>query len=211
MQTAMECCMHPLFLRLAIAAPALLLCAACATPAARPNTTPGHLADTNLRVNPSAVETENSVPQSTMLVAVNATSRDANDMVHTANVQRTSAYYDRENTADDIQTANALDSVPQNATSIPQAAGPDGGATADQETDRWWAPQIQSPLRENTQALPITVDELIVRALNHSSQIKVFSQLPLIRQTSIVEADAAFDWHGFLDTRWDDISDPVGN
>ena len=26
-----------------------------------------------------------------------------------------------------------------------------------------------------------------------------------------MEADAQFDWTGFMETRWDDISEPVGN
>lgn len=75
----------------------------------------------------------------------------------------------------------------------------------------WWDPDVQGPLRAKDADLLINVEDLLVRALRHSSQVRVFSELPLIRETSIVEADAAFDWHAFLDSRWDDTSDPVGN
>ena len=75
----------------------------------------------------------------------------------------------------------------------------------------WWQDALRSPILRESQPLPVTLDDLIIRALNHSAQIKVFSDLPLIRETAIVEADAAFDWHAFMESRWDDISDPVGN
>jgi outer membrane protein TolC len=55
------------------------------------------------------------------------------------------------------------------------------------------------------------LEQALVGALEHSQQIKVFSELPLIRETAITEADAAFDWYAFIDSRWDDISDPIGN
>ena len=75
----------------------------------------------------------------------------------------------------------------------------------------WWTNSIAGSLRQDAEPIQVSVEDLLVRSLQHSSQVKVFSELPLIRETSVVEADAAFDWHGFLDSRWDDISDPVGN
>lgn len=79
------------------------------------------------------------------------------------------------------------------------------------EEPGWWTPAIQGPLRPEDAAVYVSVEDLLVRSLQHASQVKVFSELPLIRETSIVEADSAFDWHAFLDSRWDDTSDPVGN
>lgn len=75
----------------------------------------------------------------------------------------------------------------------------------------WWNQMVQSSLRREATTIPLTLEGAIIRALAHSKQIKVFSETPLVRQTSIVEADAAFDWSAFLDSRWDDTSDPVGN
>lgn len=77
--------------------------------------------------------------------------------------------------------------------------------------EAWWTESVAQPMRPEHQQVQIGVEDLLVRSLTHSSQVRVFSELPLIRETSIIEADAAFDWHAFLDTRWDDISDPVGN
>ncbi len=77
--------------------------------------------------------------------------------------------------------------------------------------DPWWSIFVTSPMRPNTESLPLSVEELMVRTLRYSSQVKVFSDLPLIRETSITEADAAFDWTAFLDSKWQDLNDPVGN
>ena len=75
----------------------------------------------------------------------------------------------------------------------------------------WWTHVLQNRLRAQTTPTTVDLDSLLVRTLEHSSQIKVFSDLPAIRRTSIIEANAAFDWTSFLNTRWDDLSDPVGN
>jgi len=75
----------------------------------------------------------------------------------------------------------------------------------------WWANVVNQQMRRTSTPLPVTLDSLIVSALHNSAQIKVFSDLPLIRETAITEADAAFDWHAFMESRWNDISEPVGN
>ena len=75
----------------------------------------------------------------------------------------------------------------------------------------WWEPTVAAPTREDAQPVAVTVDALIVSALRNSAQIKVFSDLPLIRETAITEADAAFDWIGFMESRWDDLNEPVGS
>lgn len=75
----------------------------------------------------------------------------------------------------------------------------------------WWDSGVRSSIRPDDEPVMVGIEDLLIRALQYSSQVKVFSELPVIRETSIVEADAAFDWHAFLDSRWDDTSDPVGN
>lgn len=79
------------------------------------------------------------------------------------------------------------------------------------EPPAWWQSSVVNPMRPESPSASVSIEDLLVRSLKHSSQVRVFSELPLIRESSVVEADAAFDWHAFLDSRWDDISDPVGN
>lgn len=56
-----------------------------------------------------------------------------------------------------------------------------------------------------------TLDKLYLSAITHSSQIKVFSDLPLIRETAIQEARGAFDVRAFVEGRYDSVNDPVGS
>lgn len=75
----------------------------------------------------------------------------------------------------------------------------------------WWDASVRQPMQMSTQHVPVSLESILVQALDYSTQIKVYSDLPMIRQTAIVEADAAFDSAVFLDSRWDDQNDPVGN
>lgn len=90
------------------------------------------------------------------------------------------------------------------APAVERARLPEGFTT-------WWQDELHGPLGPTENFYAVSLDDLILRALVHSAQIRVFSDLPLIRETAVTEACAAFDWRLFLDTRWDDISDPVGN
>ncbi len=75
----------------------------------------------------------------------------------------------------------------------------------------WWQPHVSRSLRKDSDDITISLDEALYRALASSEQIKVFQQLPLIRETAIVEADSAFDWNAFMDAKWNDVSDPIGS
>jgi outer membrane protein TolC len=57
----------------------------------------------------------------------------------------------------------------------------------------------------------LSAEELYRRALQHSKQIRVFSDLPLIRETGIQEAKGAFDTNTFLQGKFGHTNDPVGN
>lgn len=77
--------------------------------------------------------------------------------------------------------------------------------------DVWWHAAVSAPTRSEAILLPMTLESLLVRCLANSTQIKVFSDLPLIRRTAISEAQAAFDSTSFIHSRWDDNVDPVGS
>lgn len=100
---------------------------------------------------------------------------------------------------DDLQ--QALDDVTEESPAeLPEVVDPG-----------WWQPHVVRPLRKDTEEISLSLDETLYRALGNSAQIKVFQELPLIRETAIIEADAAFDWNAFMDGRWNDLSDPVGS
>lgn len=74
----------------------------------------------------------------------------------------------------------------------------------------WWIRgQSQSIAAGGSRRL--TVEDLYQRALRHSKQIRVFSDLPLIRETGIQEARGAFDTNSYLQSKFEHANDPVGN
>jgi outer membrane protein TolC len=66
-------------------------------------------------------------------------------------------------------------------------------------------------MRHTAQPHPISVDQLVAAALECSAFVRVLSDAPLIRDTAIIEADAAFDWKAFMETAWNDVDEPVGS
>lgn len=75
----------------------------------------------------------------------------------------------------------------------------------------WWENPIRDTVLNPATTIPISLESLITSALEHSAQIQVYKELPLIRETAIMEADASFDWTSFVESRWNDINEPVGN
>ena len=78
-------------------------------------------------------------------------------------------------------------------------------------SDQWWASYVQKSMRYSADKVPTGVDQLIQLALLNSAQLQVYSEVPRIRETAIIEADAVFDWTRFVSGIWDDTSNPVGN
>ena len=75
----------------------------------------------------------------------------------------------------------------------------------------WWLRGQANSLGTKTQRQSITLDELYVRAIRHSSQIRVFGDLPVIRETGIREAKGAFDTNAYLTSQFERRNEPVGN
>ncbi len=75
----------------------------------------------------------------------------------------------------------------------------------------WWTEKVTEPLTALAQNSDETVVSLFRRTVRHSSQIRVFSDLPLIRKTSIQEADGAFDFRIYAGGKYSDIDEFSGN
>ncbi len=78
-------------------------------------------------------------------------------------------------------------------------------------SEPWWEPQVGQAISRSSQSRPITLDQLLVTALQHSNQIKVFSDIPLIRETAILESQGRFDWHAFAESSIESANHPVGS
>ena len=75
----------------------------------------------------------------------------------------------------------------------------------------WWIRGQSNTIGDAGRPQRLSVDELYARAIRHSSQIRVFSDLPLIRETGIQEARGAFDTNAYIQGKFDRANDPVGN
>lgn len=70
---------------------------------------------------------------------------------------------------------------------------------------------VAQPIYSGSTVIKKSLENLYVSALQNSSQIKVFSDVPLIRETGIQEAQGVFDTHFFTEAMYDRDNDPVGS
>ncbi len=77
-------------------------------------------------------------------------------------------------------------------------------------TNSWWDQHVTTSLRD-TQPMSADIHTLLYLALQHSNNIKIAKREPLIRETAVLETDSRFDWVQYLNTAWNDTSEPIGN
>ncbi len=88
---------------------------------------------------------------------------------------------------------------------------PSAGAAPKMPADfePWWTKPVCAKIFDNSRPAAYTLENLYVRALENSSQIRVFSDIPLIRETGIQEARGVFDTHLFAETAYEHVNEPV--
>ena len=99
--------------------------------------------------------------------------------------------------------ANIRDEIPSKATRPPSVKKSASDLL-------WWMGDVKKPLGQGS-GRPITLEEMYLRALKYSTQIKVFSDIPLIRETGIQEAKGQFDTRSFVRSAFERLNDPVGS
>ncbi len=75
----------------------------------------------------------------------------------------------------------------------------------------WWTDKVTSQLTGLEESSNETVVSLFRRTVKNSAQVRVFSDLPLIRKTSIQEAEGAFDYRVYTGFKYSDIDEFVGD
>ncbi len=80
-----------------------------------------------------------------------------------------------------------------------------------EEFTPWWQSQVNSQINTAVPNVATDVTTLFTKTLQYSSQIKVFSDLPLIRKTTIQEAEGPYDFRVFAEGRLTDLDEPVGD
>lgn len=75
----------------------------------------------------------------------------------------------------------------------------------------WWHQDVQMPQRDTDSQLTVNLHDLLLLTIKNSAQVKVYSEVPLIRETAVAEAIAAFDWVRYAEGLWEDTDEPVGS
>lgn len=86
-----------------------------------------------------------------------------------------------------------------------------GSGSIPKEFTPWWQARVNGQINQAVPNISTNVTSLFTRALKYSSQIKVFSDLPLIRETTIQEAEGPYDFRLFAEGRLTDLDEPVGD
>lgn len=74
----------------------------------------------------------------------------------------------------------------------------------------WWQKHVAKSYSQ-LDPLPTDIHTALFLAIQHSHRIRIAKQDPLIRQTAIQEASANFDWVKYVNSIWNESSEPVGN
>ena len=75
----------------------------------------------------------------------------------------------------------------------------------------WWDTPVVAPLWPQLSPLRVDVSALVIKALEYSPDVLAMRLEPEILRHAVCEEQAAFDWTAFVESSYDDISDPVGN
>lgn len=96
---------------------------------------------------------------------------------------------------------------------VEESFGPDGDDLSEVPPDYvpWWVTELSLPIRASEETLPVDVDSLVTGALQFAPQVMGIRTQPDINNSILCAENAAFDWTSFVNTKWDDLNDPVGN
>jgi len=75
----------------------------------------------------------------------------------------------------------------------------------------WWDPLVRQSAGLAPQTLPVEVSTLVQQALANAPQVQVLQADPEVLYTIVRQEEAVFDWRSFLDAKYSDLNDPVGN
>jgi len=102
-------------------------------------------------------------------------------------------------TSDDRSAAQTIETLPSTTTLAPADA------------DLWWDKLQSAPLNSVEQPLGIGLEAVVGRVLSCSPHVRIVADEPVLRGAQVVDASSQFDPRAFLDSRFTDTSDPVGN
>ena len=108
--------------------------------------------------------------------------------------------------ADAARAQSPVETLPQ--TTLPPAQS---DAFVAQQPHPWWDEAVKRPLRAESNPIGLDLESAVMGVLMFSPQVRIAADMPVVRQTQIVDAASRFDPRVFFDSKFTDTSDPVGN
>lgn len=105
--------------------------------------------------------------------------------------------------------ADAPGAAPTEPPQLPNPSEPAKPVARD--VDLWWDRLQSTPLNAAEAPLGIGLEAVVSRVLSHSPHVRIVADEPIARGAQVVNAASRFDPRAFLDSRFTDTSDPVGN
>lgn len=75
----------------------------------------------------------------------------------------------------------------------------------------WWQGEVLRRHRVESTPYPLSLDDLVLRTLQHSLRIRVLTDTPLVQRTAIAEANARWDPQAFVESKYVNTNEPVGS
>lgn len=94
---------------------------------------------------------------------------------------------------------------------VPSQITPEGNLTAPNIAHGWWQQRATQALREKSQPWPVDLDLLLVTALRFAPYVQAINLDPQIVATEIARQQAEFDTRAFVDSKYNNLNEPVGN
>lgn len=108
--------------------------------------------------------------------------------------------------------ADQLDVYRARASNIPEAPEKDSDLGAEKLSfGMWWQDETAAPLGLSKEALPVDISGLTQTALVSSPHVQSILTEPQIRCSEVTIADANFDTLAFIEAKYADTNEPVGN
>lgn len=94
---------------------------------------------------------------------------------------------------------------------VEQSPTPAPSVVVPENFSAWWDGLVQQRAGIAPRSISVDVTTLVQQALIYSSQVQVLQADPEVQHRIVKQEEATFDWRTFLNTKYDDLNDPIGN
>jgi len=94
---------------------------------------------------------------------------------------------------------------------VEQSPTPAPSVVVPENFSAWWDSLVQQRAGIAPRSISVDVTTLVQQALIYSSQVQVLQADPEVQHRIVKQEEATFDWRTFLNAKYDDLNDPIGN